>query len=76
MSDIVTFKFKPSAVALAQLLDDPFDILEGIAKDEVARGVEVGLLPREVLLFDPVAGPRDIEVHAAHVQAAHLRFRR
>ena len=48
MADVVAFKLEPGAVALAQLLDDALDILEGIAEDEVVGGVQVGLLPREL----------------------------
>ena len=51
----------------------PVDVLEGVAEDVVVGAVEIRLLPVVLPLLDPVAGAGDVEVHAAHVEAAHLR---
>ena len=45
MADIVAFEFEARAVAVAQLFDDVFDILEGVLEDGLARGVEQLRLP-------------------------------
>ncbi len=37
MTDVVTFKLELRAVGLSELLDNAFDVFEGIAKDEVVR---------------------------------------
>src|SRR5215471_16394576 len=46
VADIVALEFEPDAATLPQILQDPLDVLEGVAEDEVARHFEMPRLPR------------------------------
>ena len=48
VADIVAFELEPRAAALAQILQDPLDIVEGIAEDEIARHFEMLRLPLDI----------------------------
>ena len=75
MTNIVTFEFEPRAVAFTKLLDNARDIFEGVAENEIIGVFQIRLLPGEFPIFHAGGGGGNIKVHAAHVQAAHLRAR-
>src|SRR6266478_2632194 len=72
MPDIVTLELEPRTAALSQILQNPFDIGEGVAEDEVARHLEMPRLPgmlEFLVLFQQREEP---EIHRSHIERAHL----
>ena len=72
MADVVALELEARAMRLAEMLQDVFDVLEGVAEDEVARVLEMDTLP--IVLELLVLGQHGVEaeIHRAHVERAHL----
>src|SRR5215207_655626 len=69
VADVVALELK-AGPACAEVRDDRLDVLEGVLKDEVARHLQVLVLPLVPEALDPVEHGKEAEVHAAHVQRA------
>src|SRR5260221_12232428 len=74
VADIVALELEARAAALAQLLQDVFDVLEGVSEDEVARVLEVLALPVVLELLVALEHGEEHEIHRAHVERAHFRL--
>src|SRR3546814_8065126 len=74
MPDVVALEFEARAAALAELLQDVLDVLEGVAEDEVAAALQMLRLPGELELLELVEGGIEPEIHRSHVERAHLRL--
>src|SRR3546814_4993208 len=71
MPDVVALEFEARAAALAELLQDVLDVLEGVAEDEVAAALQMLRLPGELELLELVEGgvePRS-EEHTSELQS-------
>src|SRR5579883_2411892 len=66
MRDVVTFEFEARAVAVARL-ENVLDILEAVAEDEIARRLQMRLLPIEFEIL--VFGEQMVE---AEIDRAHI----
>src|SRR2546430_9910634 len=67
--DIVAFELEAGAATLAQILQDPLDVLESVAEDEVPRHFEVLALP---LVF-PV-DRKSTRLNSSHSQISYAVF--
>ncbi len=74
VADIVALELEARAAALAQLLQDVFDVLEGVSEDEVARVLEVLALPVVLELLVALEHGEEPEIHRAHIERAHFRL--
>ena len=71
VAGVVALELEAGA-ARADLAHDRLDVGERVLEDEVARHLEVRLLPVVLELRDPGGHREDPEVEAAHVQGAQL----
>src|SRR5260370_5503590 len=74
VADIVALELEARAAALAQLLQDVFDVLEGVSEDEVARVLEMLALPVVLELLVALEHGEEPEIHRAHIERAHFRL--
>jgi len=61
-------------VRLVEQLEDPLDVAERVAEDEVVGAAQVGLLPIVLPGLVAIRQREDAEVHRAHVERANLRL--
>src|SRR5260221_9589184 len=73
MADIVALELEARAVRLAEVLEDVFDVLEGVAEDEVARVLEMLALPVVLEVLVALQHREEAEIHRPPVEGAHLR---
>ena len=69
--DVVALELESRALR-RELVDDRLDVEERVLEDEVARHLQVRVLPLVLELRDAGGHREDPEVHAAHVQRAQL----
>src|SRR3954462_8895967 len=75
MADVVAFELETRPVALSQIPQDPFDILECIPEYEVAAAFEMLRFPVVFEALVTVQHREQAEVHRPHVERGHLRAR-
>ena len=71
MPDVVALDLEARAIGSARA-EDVFDVLERVLEDAFVRAGEVGLLPVELELLEPVQHREQAEVHRAHVERCDL----
>ena len=72
VADIVALELEAGAVGVAELLQDVFDVLEGVAENVVARVLEMLPLPGVLEVGIAVEHGIQAEIHRPHVERAHF----
>jgi hypothetical protein len=73
MTDVVALVLEPAAVLRSEHGDDPRDVAKRVLEDEIVGRAEVGFFPVVLPGLIAIGQREDPEIHAAHVERAHLR---
>ena len=73
VTDVVALELEARAVC-RQRGQCEFDILEGVAKNEIAGAVQILPLPFVLEVLEPVQHRKQAEIHRPHVQRRELRL--
>src|SRR6476646_11330333 len=73
VTDVVAFELEARAVC-RQRGRCEFDILEGVAENEIAGALQILPLPFVLEVLEPVQHRKQAEVHRSHVQGGELRL--
>ena len=75
MAGVVALELEARSVSRAGLQDE-FDVLEGVAEDEVARVLQRLRFPVVLEILEALEHREEPEVHRAHVERRDLRLER
>ena len=68
MPDVITFKFKPCAIGIAEICQNGFDIGKGIFENEITTVFEKFRFPVMLPVAAPGKGGEQAEIHRPHIQ--------
>ena len=73
MRGVVAFKLEAGAT-IAQSVQDEFDVLEGVAEDQIARILQRLFLPVMLEVLETVQHGEQAEIHRPHVERGDFRL--